>query len=84
MLAIWPQSHNDVVQKLLRKARKGTRVILTPGNHDDMLRGYLDHEFGRILVVGDAIHEMADGTPVTCHPRRSQFDRVMYWRGHPG
>ena len=43
----WPQSHNDVVQKLLRKARKGTRVILTPGNHDDMLRGYVDHEFGR-------------------------------------
>ncbi|HQT31654.1 MAG TPA: UDP-2,3-diacylglucosamine diphosphatase, partial [Thiobacillus sp.] len=23
----WPRSHNDVVQKLLRKARKGTRVI---------------------------------------------------------
>jgi len=26
----WPQSHNDVVQKLLRKARKGTRVIFIP------------------------------------------------------
>src|ERR1051325_6684122 len=23
----WPQSHNDVVQKLLRKARKGTHVV---------------------------------------------------------
>ena len=29
----WPQSHNDVVQKILRKARKGTRVIFVPGNH---------------------------------------------------
>jgi hypothetical protein len=23
---VWPQAHNDVLQKLLRKARKGTRV----------------------------------------------------------
>ena len=27
----WPQQHNDVIQKLLRKARKGTRVIYIPG-----------------------------------------------------
>jgi UDP-2,3-diacylglucosamine pyrophosphatase LpxH len=43
----WPQSHYNVIQKLLRSARKGTRVILTRGNHDDMPRGYVDHEFGR-------------------------------------
>ena len=36
----WPQSHNDVLQKLLRKSRKGTRVIFIPGNHDDGLRDY--------------------------------------------
>ena len=23
----WPQKHNDVVQKLLRKVRKGTKII---------------------------------------------------------
>ena len=23
----WPQAHNDVLQKLLRKVRKGTRVV---------------------------------------------------------
>src|SRR5712664_3261643 len=33
----WDQSHNDVVQKVLRKARKGTRVVLVPGNHDEAL-----------------------------------------------
>ncbi|MEY3872472.1 MAG: hypothetical protein RLZZ296_1467, partial [Pseudomonadota bacterium] len=27
----WPQSHNDVVQKLLRRVRKGCRVIYVPG-----------------------------------------------------
>ena len=26
----WPQAHNDVVQKLLRKVRKGTRVVFVP------------------------------------------------------
>jgi len=34
----WPQSHNDVLQKLLRCARKGTRVIYVPGNHDESSR----------------------------------------------
>jgi UDP-2,3-diacylglucosamine pyrophosphatase LpxH len=38
----WTQSHNDVVQKLLRKARKGTRVVYIPGNHDEALRDYVD------------------------------------------
>ena len=34
----WPQSHNDVVQKLLRMARKGCRIVYLPGNHDELLR----------------------------------------------
>ena len=37
----WPQTHNDVVQKLLRKARHGTNVIFIPGNHDEAARQYL-------------------------------------------
>ncbi|MEX0808297.1 MAG: UDP-2,3-diacylglucosamine diphosphatase [Dongiaceae bacterium] len=57
----WRQSHNDVVQKLLRKARKGTKVIYVPGNHDEALRDYVDLQFGGVLVLSEAIHEMADG-----------------------
>jgi UDP-2,3-diacylglucosamine pyrophosphatase LpxH len=57
----WPQAHNDVVQKLLRKARKGTRVIFVPGNHDEFARKYADHNFGGIDVVDEWIHETADG-----------------------
>ena len=34
----WPQSHNDFVQKMLRKARKGAKVVYVPGNHDEFLR----------------------------------------------
>jgi UDP-2,3-diacylglucosamine pyrophosphatase LpxH len=57
----WQQSHNDVVQKLLRKARKGTRVIYVPGNHDEFARDYVDHAFGGIDVVHEAVHRTADG-----------------------
>jgi UDP-2,3-diacylglucosamine pyrophosphatase LpxH len=57
----WPQSHNDVVQKLLRRARKGCRVIFVPGNHDEFARGFIGHQFGGIDVVDDAVHSMADG-----------------------
>ncbi len=57
----WPQSHNDVVQKLLRKARKGTRVIFVPGNHDEFARKYVQHNFGGIEVADEWVHETADG-----------------------
>ncbi len=57
----WPQSHNDVVQKLMRKARKGTRVVFVPGNHDEFARRYVAHNFGGIDVVEDCIHVTADG-----------------------
>jgi UDP-2,3-diacylglucosamine pyrophosphatase LpxH len=57
----WPQSHNDVVQKLLRRARKGTRVIFVPGNHDEFARGFIGHQFGGIEVVEDVVHTTAVG-----------------------
>ncbi len=57
----WRQSHNDVVQKILRKARKGTRVVYVPGNHDEFARDYVGHSFGGIDVVPEAVHVTADG-----------------------
>jgi UDP-2,3-diacylglucosamine pyrophosphatase LpxH len=57
----WPQAHNDVVQKLLRKARKGTRVVFVPGNHDEFARRYIGHNFGGIDVVDECLHVTADG-----------------------
>ncbi len=57
----WTQAHNDVVQKLLRKARKGTEVIYIPGNHDSFARDFLDHEFGQIKVRRDDIHKTVSG-----------------------
>lgn len=41
-----PQPYDDVVQKLLRKARKGTREVFVPANHDEVLRDYTGLVFG--------------------------------------
>ena len=57
----WPQAHNDVVQKLLRKVRKGSRMIYIPGNHDEFAREYVGMTFGGVEVMRTAIHTTADG-----------------------
>ena len=57
----WKQSHNDVVQKILRKARKGTKVTYIVGNHDEALREFLGMRFGEILIENEAVHELRDG-----------------------
>jgi UDP-2,3-diacylglucosamine pyrophosphatase LpxH len=57
----WPQAHNDVVQKLLRRARKGCRVIYVPGNHDEFARGFVGHHFGGIEVLEETVHVTAAG-----------------------
>lgn len=57
----WPQSHNDVVQKLLRKVRKGTRLVYIPGNHDEFLRDYVGENFGGVEIHEEATHICADG-----------------------
>ena len=56
----WPQAHNDVIQKLLRKARKGTKLIYVAGNHDDFLQSHIGRHFGGIDVVRDTVHVTAD------------------------
>ena len=57
----WTQAHNDVVQKILRKARKGTKVLYIAGNHDEVMRQFLGLAFGDIEICDEAVHTMADG-----------------------
>jgi UDP-2,3-diacylglucosamine pyrophosphatase LpxH len=57
----WHQSHNDVVQKILRKARKGTEVVYIPGNHDEAVRHFLGVAFGGIAIRDEAVHTTARG-----------------------
>ncbi len=82
----WPQAHNDVIQKLLRKARKGTKVTFIPGNHDEFARQYTDFNFGEIEVQDEVIHIAADGRNfLVLHG--DQFDGVVKyakWLAHLG
>src|SRR3546814_11215459 len=43
----WPQAHNDVVQQLLRKVRKGMRLVYVTGNHDRSAARRVGQEWGR-------------------------------------
>lgn len=56
----WPQEHNDVIQKLLRKSRKGTEIIYIIGNHDEFLSRFHGH-YGGVTLQKNAIHLTADG-----------------------
>ena len=82
----WPQAHNDVIQKLLRQARKGTRVIFIPGNHDEFARRYVNHNFGGVDVADEWIHETADGRKLWV-THGDLFDGVIQcakWLAHVG
>ena len=57
----WPQSHNDVFQKLLRQVRKGVELIYIPGNHDEAMREYCGSRFGGIAIERQTVHIGADG-----------------------
>jgi len=82
----WPQTHNDVVQKILRFARKGAVVTYIPGNHDDRVRDFCGVHFGGVTVARDAVHQTADGRRfLVVHG--DEFDAVVRhaaWLGFAG
>lgn len=82
----WDQDHNDVIQKLLRKARKGTRIIYIPGNHDENFRNFVNLRFGRVAVLEETVHLGANGKRyLVLHG--DKFDGVVRfapWLAHLG
>ena len=82
----WPQEHNDVIQKIMRMARKGTLVTYLPGNHDEFMRSFGDHQFGNIILTDHITHRGLDGKSyMVMHG--DQFDVVvknMKWLSHIG
>lgn len=72
----WPQAHNDVIQKLLRKVRRGSRIVFIPGNHDECLREFVGMQFGGIEICRTALHRTAaDKTYLVTHG--DEFDVVI-------
>jgi len=82
----WHQTHNDVIQKVLRKARKGTRVTYIAGNHDEAMRHFLGLAFGGIDIRDEAVHVTADGRRLLV-THGDLFDAVVRgakWLAHVG
>ena len=73
----WTEAHNEVVQAVLRKARRGTRVYFIPGNHDEKFRDFGPHRFGRVAVVDETVHVTAS----RLHDNRSRpSTRHAHWQ----
>ena len=51
----WPQSHTNVIRKILSYSKNGTRVIYIPGNHDEFMREYLELSFGNIEITNECV-----------------------------
>jgi UDP-2,3-diacylglucosamine pyrophosphatase LpxH len=82
----WPQEHNDVIQKLLRKGRKGVEIIYILGNHDEQVGGYLG-TYGNITVQKDALHMTVDGRRLLVFHGHELDGMVVHnlgWLGHLG
>src|SRR5262249_40801131 len=57
----WPQTHSDVIRRILAMASRGTVVTFVPGNHDEYVRRFCDLQLGNVVVVREAVHRTADG-----------------------
>lgn len=57
----WPERHNAIVRRVMKRAKRGAEVIYIPGNHDEMFRGFAGMNFGGVQIRKKAIHTTADG-----------------------
>jgi UDP-2,3-diacylglucosamine pyrophosphatase LpxH len=72
----WPARHNDIVWRIMKRAKRGTRVVYIPGNHDEMFRQFTGMTFGDIEIRRKAIHETADGRKLLIL-HGDEFDTIM-------
>ncbi|SDE69049.1 UDP-2,3-diacylglucosamine pyrophosphatase LpxH [Sphingomonas carotinifaciens] len=82
----WPPAHNDVVRRLLKRARRGTRVVYIPGNHDEMFRQFSGMDIGGIAICRKTIHITADGRRLLVL-HGDEFDAITLahrWLAHVG
>ena len=57
----WRDDYNTLIQKLLRKSRKETKVIYITGNHDEFAEQFIGMRFGSVTVAREVMHIGADG-----------------------
>nr|WP_089218159.1 UDP-2,3-diacylglucosamine diphosphatase [Sphingomonas laterariae] len=72
----WPAKHNDIVWRVMKRAKRGTRVVYIPGNHDEMFRQFTGMTFGDIEIRRKAVHTTADGRKLLVL-HGDEFDAIM-------
>lgn len=72
----WPATHNDIVWRVMKRAKRGTKVIYVPGNHDEMFRQFSGMNFGGVEIKRQAIHTTADGRRLLI-VHGDEFDAIM-------
>jgi UDP-2,3-diacylglucosamine pyrophosphatase LpxH len=72
----WPTAHNDIVWRILKRARRGTRIVYLPGNHDEVFRQFSGLNFGGVHIERAAVHVTADGRRLLVM-HGDEFDAVM-------
>lgn len=56
---VWPQAHSDVIQRILKKAKKGTNITFITGNHDEFLRPFVPLVLGNSLNITNELEYTA-------------------------
>ncbi|MBW4329793.1 UDP-2,3-diacylglucosamine diphosphatase [Stakelama sp. CBK3Z-3] len=82
----WPATHNDIVWRILKRAKRGTRIVFIPGNHDEMFRQFAGLNFGGVEIRRQAVHETADGRRLLVL-HGDEFDAITLshrWLAHLG
>ncbi|MEH6684155.1 MAG: UDP-2,3-diacylglucosamine diphosphatase [Qipengyuania sp.] len=72
----WPAEHNDIVWRILKRAKRGTRIVYIPGNHDEMVRPFSGMNLGGVEIMRAAFHDTADGRRLMVL-HGDEFDTIM-------
>lgn len=82
----WPAAHNDIIWRVLKRAKRGTKIIYVPGNHDEIFRQFTGLSFGGVKIVRQCVHETADGKRLLVL-HGDEFDAITLshkWLAHLG
>lgn len=74
----WPQSHNRVLRKILKMAKRSNVSYIT-GNHDEFIDEFDGYDFGGIKVCKRSVHTTADNRRfMVIHG--DEFDVIVKYR----
>ncbi|MCO6435849.1 MAG: UDP-2,3-diacylglucosamine diphosphatase [Phycisphaerae bacterium] len=74
----WPKLYNEVLHKVLKRSRRGAKVIFIPGNHDEFFRDFVGYRFGDVEIRSQAIHETVDGKRLLV-VHGDEFDAIVVY-----